>query len=179
MSAEERTRVLQELNNAVLQLAVAINPVMIPHQGIRIGYALEKARENQDVSAVKRRPRDESRDIETPGELAFGADDDLARMVLTAMRFDPAIRSAAVVRYDPAIVRACEDLFFDICHFDRRKEPPGIRTMEWGIASCCRDGVPDVIYDEGGAGKEAMIRFFGENPVVVANNIIKVSGRII
>jgi hydroxymethylpyrimidine/phosphomethylpyrimidine kinase len=94
------------------------------------------------------------------------------------MKFDPVIRSAGVIRYDPGTIRICEDLFFEICQFDRGQEPPGIRTMEWGVASCCREGIPDVVYDRGAMGKEALIRFLGENPLVVANNIIKVSARM-
>jgi hydroxymethylpyrimidine/phosphomethylpyrimidine kinase len=51
--------------------------------------------------------------------------------------------------------------------------------MDWGVASCCKDGVPDVCYDSGGAGKEGIIRFFAEDPVDVSNNIIMISNRII
>ncbi|HQN92356.1 MAG TPA: thiamine-phosphate synthase family protein, partial [Methanoculleus sp.] len=42
----------------------------------------------------------------------------------------------------------------------------------------CRGGVPDVIYDRGAVGKEPMIRLFGEDPVTVAQNILKLSNRI-
>jgi hydroxymethylpyrimidine/phosphomethylpyrimidine kinase len=51
--------------------------------------------------------------------------------------------------------------------------------MDWGVASCCRSGVPDVIFDRGGMGKEPMIRILGEDPEVIVNNIIKLSARII
>ena len=51
--------------------------------------------------------------------------------------------------------------------------------MDWGIASCCREGVPDVCYDTGSAGKEGIIRLFAEDPVDVTNNIIMISNRII
>ena len=50
--------------------------------------------------------------------------------------------------------------------------------MDWGVSSCCRDGVPDVIFDRGAPGKEGLIRLFGENPDAVANNIIICSNRI-
>jgi hydroxymethylpyrimidine/phosphomethylpyrimidine kinase len=72
-----------------------------------------------------------------------------------------------------------ENLLFECSSFDRTKAPPGIRTIDWGVASCCKDGVPDVCYDYGGSEKEAIFRIFGEKPIDVANNIIMISNRII
>ena len=88
-------------------------------------------------------------------------------------------RSAANIRYSQENVSLLDDMLLEVCSFDRTKEPPGIRTMDWGVASCCRSGVPDVIYDRGGMGKEPMIRILGEDPEVIVNNIIKLSARII
>jgi thiamine-phosphate diphosphorylase len=51
--------------------------------------------------------------------------------------------------------------------------------MDWGVASCCKQGIPDVCFDTGGEGKEAIIRLFGEEPNDVSNNIIMISNRII
>ena len=108
----------------------------------------------------------------------FGASDHVARIVLTAMRFDRRVRSAANIRFADPLLEALEEMMLDIRYFDRAQEPPGIRTMDWGVASCCKTGVPDVIYDRGDLGKEPMIRILGENPREVAHNILKLSGRI-
>ena len=94
------------------------------------------------------------------------------------MRFDPQVRCAANIRYSPETVRILEEMLLEICSFDRSSEPPGVKTMDWGVASCCRDGVPDVIYDLGSVGKEPMIRLLGENPGAVVKNILKVSARM-
>ncbi|WP_243668405.1 hypothetical protein [Methanoculleus chikugoensis] len=102
----------------------------------------------------------------------------MARIVITAMRFDPRIRSAANIRFSEAILPELDNLLFEVCSFDRENEPPGVQTMDWGVASCCREGVPDVIYDRGAVGKEPMIRVLGEDPVTVAQNILKLSNRI-
>jgi thiamine-phosphate diphosphorylase len=175
---DDRADVLHVLDNAVSLLAGAMSPDLIPESGGNIGYARKGARDSDDVAAVGGGIRKDGGRIQPGSPVAFGADGDLARIVLTVMKFDPLIRSAAVIRYDPGTIRICEGLFFEICQFDRGQEPPGIRTMEWGVASCCRDGIPDVIYDRGAAAKEALIRFLGENPLTVANNIIKVSARM-
>jgi hydroxymethylpyrimidine/phosphomethylpyrimidine kinase len=72
-----------------------------------------------------------------------------------------------------------ESLLLECTSFDPASESPGISTMDWGVASCCKEGIPDVCYDYGGEGKEALIRFFGEDPIDVTNNIIMISNRII
>ncbi len=112
------------------------------------------------------------------GRSRSGASDHVARIVITAMRFDPRIRSAANIRFSEAILPELDNLLFEVCSFDRENEPPGVQTMDWGVASCCREGVPDVIYDRGAVGKEPMIRVLGEDPVTVAQNILKLSNRI-
>jgi hydroxymethylpyrimidine/phosphomethylpyrimidine kinase len=91
------------------------------------------------------------------------------------MKFDPCIRSAAMIACTPAAVKTMESRFFEICSFDPLKEPQGIRTMDWGVAQCCRNGVPDAIYNRRTVDKGAIIRLFGEDPQEVANNILMLS----
>jgi len=112
------------------------------------------------------------------GSVAFGASDHVARVVLTSMKFDPDIRSAANIRYTPDIIRIIEDLLLETCSFDRGNEPPGTRTMDWGVAFCCRSGVPDVIFDRGAVGIEPMVRILGQDPQEVAAIIVRISNRV-
>jgi predicted fused transcriptional regulator/phosphomethylpyrimidine kinase len=83
-----------------------------------------------------------------------------------------------VIHCSPAILTILEDLLLEICEFDRAREPPGVSTMDWGVASCCREGVPDVIFDRGAPGKAPLIRILGEEPVSVARTIVAVSHRL-
>jgi len=179
MASEEREEVLFSLEGAVELLEERMAPALIPEVGSNIVYAVKGAKEPWDVAAVEGRIVRRHGEVHAVGPVAFGASDHVARIVLTAMKFDPAIRSAANIRYSPENIALLEELFFEICSFDRAHEPPGIRTMDWGVASCCKNGVPDVIFDGGAVGKEPMIRVLGERPLEVANNIIKLSGRII
>jgi hydroxymethylpyrimidine/phosphomethylpyrimidine kinase len=110
--------------------------------------------------------------------VAFGEGKAVARVVLTAMRTDPEIRSAAVIRFTPTILAIVGDLLLEVCEFDRSREPPGVSTMDWGVASCCRDGVPDVVFDRGAPGKEALVRVLGEDPVKVARIVVTVGHRL-
>jgi hydroxymethylpyrimidine/phosphomethylpyrimidine kinase len=94
------------------------------------------------------------------------------------MRFNPEIRSAANIRFTEPLAALLEDMSFTVCWFDREHEPPGIQTMDWGVASCCKEDVPDMIIDRGAVGKEPMIRILGPDPSSVANTIIMLSSRI-
>ena len=174
----DRTAVLERLKEAVGLLVDGMAPQLVPEVGTNIAYALPGARDPGDVAAVMGRIVRLKDRVHPVGEAAFGASDHMARVVLTVMKFDTRVRSAANVRYSPETVSVLEDLMLEICSFDREREPSGVRTMDWGVAFCCQDGVPDVIYDRGAVGKEPMIRVLGEDPVMVARNILKLSRRI-
>ena len=166
------------LGLAVRILEEGMSPALIPGGESDIGFALRGARSGKDVAGVEGGIGKKEGTVRASGGVAFGKSDEVARVLLTAMRTDPAIRSAAVIRFSPAILGVLRDLLLEICEFDRSREPPGVSTMDWGVASCCRDGVPDVIFDRGAPGKEARIRLLGEDPVAVAQTIVAVSRRL-
>jgi hydroxymethylpyrimidine/phosphomethylpyrimidine kinase len=178
MTEDAREAVLASLQAAVDQLGQTMHAGLIPEVGTNIAYALPDARERDDVAAVEGRiVRLGDRPFPV-GPVAFGASDHIATVVLTAMRFDPSIRSAANIRYSPELIAVLEDLFLEICSFDRTREPPGVRTMDWGVAFCCKNGVPDIIFDRGAVGKEPMVRILAEKPADVAAIIGRISIRV-
>jgi predicted fused transcriptional regulator/phosphomethylpyrimidine kinase len=140
---------------------------------------LKGAREPNQVAGVRGRIVRLGDRVTATGDIAFGAAGEVAGIVLTAMRFDPSMRSAATIRCSPKVLSIIEEMFLEMCSFDRAKEPPGIKTMDWGVASCCREGVPEVIYDRGAAGKEPIVRLLGQDPFELANKIIMLSTRIV
>lgn len=178
LSGGDRQSVLRELEEGVHTLCTGMDIRLIPEVGTNIAFAIPAARDPGDVAAVEGRIVRMSGKAHPVGPVLFGASDHVARIVLTAMRFDPQVRCAANLRYSPETVMIMEEMLLEVCSFDRSAEPPGVKTMDWGVASCCRGGVPDVIYDLGSVGKEPMIRLLGENPGVVVKNILKVSARI-
>jgi predicted fused transcriptional regulator/phosphomethylpyrimidine kinase len=173
---EEEVRGMLEL--AVGILTGGMSPALLPVTGSNIGYALRGARRPEDVAGIAGGIVKRGGSVRPAGDVAFGADGGVGRVVLTAMRTDPEIRSGAVIRFTPAVLGLLEDLLLETCEFDRSREPPGVSTMDWGVASCCRDGVPDAIFDRGAPGKEGLIRILGEGPVRVAQTIIAVSRRL-
>jgi predicted fused transcriptional regulator/phosphomethylpyrimidine kinase len=72
----------------------------------------------------------------------------------------------------------CGILGLAISKFDRDDEPAGKDTMSWGLISAvgtAHHDTPDVIYDEGSPGKEAMIRVLGRDPGDVSGKVIRIA----
>jgi predicted fused transcriptional regulator/phosphomethylpyrimidine kinase len=179
----ERHAVIMALHAAIAALqGEAKIAGIIPEVSSNLGYAIPGARAKGDVAAFPGRIvrlRDTIATIDAP---AFGASEHIASIILTVMRHDPSFRSAMNIRYSPEILKSCREGGFDILGFDRGKEPQEVRAEEghslgWGVEDALHkaETVPDVIYDEGGWGKEPMIRILGRDPGEVVRKVIKIS----
>jgi thiamine-phosphate diphosphorylase len=175
----ERSDALAKLTETSAQLERSIDVRLIPEKGLRLGFAINGARDKNGVAAVTGGIIRDQGKPHVSGPCAFGADEGVARIVLTVMKFDPRMRCAATLRFSRRLLKVIEGLLLECASFDPASKPPGISTMDWGIASCCEEGVPDVCYENGMSGKEPTIHFFGEDPTVVTNNIIMLSNRIV
>ena len=175
----ERSDALETLREAAGLLIRSLDIRLIPLHGTLLGYAIHGARDKNGVAAVTGGIVAGHEKPQAAGPCDFGVDEDIARIILTAMRFDPTIRSAATLRCSRNIQQVIESLLLECSSFEPAQKPPGISTMDWGVASCCKKGVPDVCYWRGEHGNESGIILFGEDPVDVANNIIMISNRII
>ncbi len=144
---------------------------LIPEVGTNLAMAIPYAKSIEDVAAVSGRVvRLENASV-TVGDIDFGKSSHVARIILAAMDFDPDIRSALNIKYSKEIIQICRDMGLSISMFDRQQEPENVSTMDWGVSEAIRSlngSVPDIIYDEGGVGKEAMIRILGKNSISVA-----------
>ena len=177
--ARERGDLLEKLAKAVGLLTQSLDVRLIPPKGVQLGYSVRGARDKNGVAAVNGGIVAEHDRAHAAGTCGFGVDEDIARIILTAMRFDPDIRCAGTLRGSITLLRVIENLFLECRSFEVANSPPGISTMDWGVASCCKDGVPDVCYPQLTTENESTFLFFGEDPIDVANNIIMISNRII
>ncbi len=164
--SEDQLQVMRSLANAVNELLEVLPPSMVPEVGVNIGHAVDDAKDIQDICAIEGRLIRAGEAVAHLGRFKFGASKHVARIILTAMKFDGSMRSVMNIRFDEKIIDACTSLGFSIGKFDRRKEPETTSTMEWGTESAIEelDKVPDIVYDEGGIGKEPMIRILGRDP---------------
>jgi hydroxymethylpyrimidine/phosphomethylpyrimidine kinase len=177
--ARERGDLQKKLAEAVGLLTQSLDVRLIPPKGVQLGYSLRGARDKNGVAAVNGGIVAEHDRAHAAGTCGFGVDEDIARIILTAMRFDPDIRCAATLLGSTTLLNVIENLLLECRSFELANSPPGINTMDWGVASCCRDGVPDVCYPQLESGNESTFLFFGEDPIDVTNNIIMISNRII
>lgn len=172
----ERSTVIAQLESALAPLAESINAKLIPASGAQVGYAIRGARDKNGIAAIEGRITGTGKPA---GACAFGMDEEIARVILTVMKFDPLYRSAALLHCSGRALDVLDgDLFLECVSFDATKAPKGISTMDWGIASCCRDRIPDVIYAENGRAATSPLILLAEDPVDVVNNIIICSNRI-
>ena len=177
-----RFELLKEIKDAVEILKVEKISELIPEVGSNLAFCLPGARDFNDVGAVPGRIIKLNYDVITVAEPEFGASTHVGKIVLTLNRFDEAFRSAMNIKFTEEILKACKSLGFKIAEFSRKKEPKKVRvkegkSLEWGVDEVLkRSGeMPDIIFDRGGIGKEAMIRVTGKDPADVANKVIRIN----
>jgi hydroxymethylpyrimidine/phosphomethylpyrimidine kinase len=139
---------------------------VIPEVGSNLGMAIHHPKDLKDIAAVEGRITKVNEKKVRAGCVSFGASEHVARTILTVMRYDEDIRSAMNIKFSEEILDICKELSFSISYFDRKDEPEGAKTMEWGISEGIKNfgkfgKVPEIIFDRGGIGKEPMIRIFG------------------
>ncbi len=175
---QERREVITRLIKAADILSESMDIRFVPFIGANIAYAITGARDGRDVAAVPGGLRVDGGRIHRSGTCAFDTGEEIVRTVLTVMKFDPAMRSAAVIAYSKEFLDVLSGMFVECHEVDFTRSAPGTSTMDWGIASCCSDGVPEVIYDKDTKEENGMIYCIGEDALEVANNIIILSHRI-
>ncbi len=181
----ETYRTLDALKKAAATLAANRCGNIIPEVQTNLGFALPDAREVSDVAAFPGRilrVGDDARNFCDPD---FGASSHVAKIILTAMRFDENARSAMNIRCSEDVLTAARELGYDVDSFDRADEPDDAKrregaTLEWGTRSVLsrRETIPDVIYDRGEVGKEPMVRILGRRPEDVVAKAVRISRKL-
>ncbi|MDP6156361.1 MAG: bifunctional hydroxymethylpyrimidine kinase/phosphomethylpyrimidine kinase [Candidatus Thermoplasmatota archaeon] len=100
----------------------------------------------------------------------YGVSDHVARFLLNIQMYDRSVRSSMNIKLTRDIRKICEELDLDIAFAPRMEEPISSaeeehRTMDWAAAYVMegRDKAPDIVIDEGGVGKEPMIRVLADS----------------
>ncbi len=174
----EKYSIIKTLDEAVLLLENNKGfSNLIPEVGCNIAMGIRNASLVSDVAAVQGRIVKLKGSPHAVGCISFGASSHIARIVLTAMHYNDKIISAMNIRYSEESLAACSELGLSISSFERQDEPEGVSTMEWGVEDAIKRAgrIPDVIYDKGGMGKEAMIRLLGQDAVEIAKIAIRIS----
>jgi len=177
--AEDIIKRQKELIDALDSLKRARIGCLIPEVRSNFVYALSTAVVPTDVLGFPGRifPMDD--DIVTVSLPFPGGSHHMASVVLTALKANRSMRSGINLAHFPELISAFENKGYQVAEFDRKKEPKHVRetegaSLEWGTSLVIKrlGNVPDVIFDKGAMGKEAMVRVLGKNPKDVAKKVL-------
>lgn len=176
----ERSRVLESVSTAARTIEEHPETLSyIAEVGTQVAMALPYASTEQHVAAVEGRIVRFRGAARAVGPVRFGVSSHLARVILTVLKHNPAIRAALNLHYDPKLVEAFEKLGFTASSFERKLEPRRVKavegkTLDWGVEEAVKAAgrVPDVIYDLGEVGKEPMIRVLGTSATDVVDKVL-------
>ena len=178
----ERYAVIQGLKRAFRILQERKTGGLFPEVQSNLGYALSAAQGPEEVAAFPGRFVRLGREVFKVSDPEFGASQHIAKVILTAMRFDPEMRSAMNIRFAEDLLARARKAGLSIGHFRRSDEPAGVKRREgsslsWGVEQVLRRGkkIPDLIYDRGDVGKEPMIRVLGRDPEEVVKKVLQLS----
>ena len=119
---------------------------------------------------------------ENVGFPSFGSGSNLEKVIRSAQIFDETICACINLKYTEETIKEAKEIGFSVCVFSRADEPEFYEGVgEWGTYDAIRknnDIVPDIVYETGGYGKEAVIRVLGTDAVDAANKISKLCDRI-
>lgn len=182
----ERSSALRDVEKGISLLES--NPVIVklaPESQMNLARALDYAEDVTDVAGVPGRIVRIGDRVKASSLPSFGGSGHVARTVLTAMRFEPGRRAGLNVKYSPKVVDICRKLGLSVSYYDRGEEPKEIKEMEgrtttWGAEMAIKrvGKVPDIIYHEGGWGKEPMITILGSSALQVASLAIEIAKRL-
>jgi hydroxymethylpyrimidine kinase/phosphomethylpyrimidine kinase len=192
----ERYSVLTEVQRGV-DLLVEEPAIrhLIPEVGSNLGMAISGASGPEDVAAVEGRMVRVGSRVKACGCVQFGASSHVARILLSAMSYDPETRAGMNIRYGSDVLDAIQKLGLSTSHFSREDEPAGSKTMSWGTGEAIKrfsprpkfegdesdisGSVPQVIWDRGGPGKEPMIRLLGFSAREVAGIAVTIARNLL
>lgn len=168
---------IKEVEKAARKLVAHQNfEKLIPQVGSNIVKAPKNAQSTEDVIGLTGRIIIVNEEPYLPGTPKPGGSKHMANFVMSALKHDMSKRAAMNIKYSEKILDKCKDLGFKVGGFDREEEPAGENTMRWGPDYVVEEigEMPDIIYDEGAVGKEAMIRISGETPIDVSEKALKI-----
>jgi hydroxymethylpyrimidine kinase / phosphomethylpyrimidine kinase / thiamine-phosphate diphosphorylase len=180
-----RYEIILQLEQAVAQLQQGGIAGLIPEVQSNLGLALPQAATLPEVAAWEGRIVRVGENLRSVGCPRFGASRHVGTIILSTMRDDPRYRSAMNIRYGEDILQACQAADLRIARLSRQDAPVedksrGDPTLPWGDDETIQGlgAVPDIIYDLGTVGKEAMVWVLGRDAFEVAHKVLMIRHRL-
>lgn len=154
----------------------------IPEVGLNVVEAIDAryARTPMDVIGVEGRIVKAGNKLIKVGDIKPGASSHLARFIITLMKNGHKVKAALNIKYSPIIVEKALKSGLKVVFVDRTREPEDLKKAETGSMEWIASQVPlelrepDLIYDKGDVGKEAMIRVTGRDAVEAVEKLLSI-----
>jgi len=184
--ADAKLKALEEVKTGLRMLEAHPELTrLMPEVRMNLVVAPEGAEEPSDVVGVEGRVTVVDGRLRASGPPWFGASSHLARLLLEVRKLFPELRAALNVKYSSEVVEACRALGLKLAKFSRVEEPPEVREVEgmslrWGVEQALKEvgESVDAIYDEGGVGKEAMVRLLGRSAEEVVEKAVRIAEQL-
>jgi len=143
---------------------------LVPEVGMNVVCATAAAERPDDCAAVEGRITRTLSGVSPNRGVRFGASSHVARFLLAAREFDPALRAAVNCRFDDDVERALGTMDWTVLEYDRGEEPGEVKaregsTMQWGARQAfeAAEGAPVAVVDRGDVGKEAIVKLLASD----------------
>ena len=150
---------------------------ILPEVGSNIAMALPNAKSLEEVAGLTGRIiRVEDRAVGV-GEPKFGATRFMGTVLLAAMKHNPEFRAVINIKYSPEIVKICEGFGMEVKTYEWKEKPKEAVEMKCTIPFTIDmlQKAPEVVYDLGDVGVEALVTIFGRTAVDVAKKAIRIA----
>lgn len=163
----------EQVLKAASRLERGLDPAWVPESGTNLAYALPNPQGYAEVCAVEGRLVRAGKNVKRVGDVRFGASRHMADMALALSQVDQNALACMNLRFTPEHMQALREQGLSV----------GVCTAPLGEAgtTCDRGGamraaletgeVPDLLIDEGGPGREAMIQVIGHDPADMLRKI--------
>ena len=148
----------------------------IPECQTNFVFSKNKPKNIKNVLGISGRLVKSGNDVIQAGDLVFGGSQHVATALIEVSKKFPEIRSAINIKYEPKLITKAKKRKMSVLNYNRKKESKNSKLKEnssisWGVSSCLKSEIPDIIYHKGDLGKEPMIIVFGCTPTEVVKKI--------
>ena len=148
----------------------------IPECQTNFVFSKNKPKNIKNVLGISGRLVKSGNNVIQAGDLVFGGSQHVATALIEVSKKFPEIRSAINIKYEPKLITKAKKRKMSVLTYNRKKESKNSKLKEnssisWGVSSCLKSEMPDIIYHKGDLGKEPMIIVFGNTPTEVVKKI--------
>ena len=149
---------------------------IIPECQTNFVFSKNKPKNIKNVLGISGRLVKSGNSVIQAGDLVFGGSQHVATALIEVSKKFPEIRSAINIKYEPKLITKAKKRKMSVLTYNRKKESKNSKLKEnssisWGVSSCLKSEMPDMIYHKGDLGKEPMIIVFGNTPTEVVKKI--------